>query len=253
MKKALIVLIFAATLLGFLGLLGFSGCGKQSLIPDSPHEQYEEAAAKTIPDARILTEAPQTPDPKARYLFYLHGRIIEDQGGENAVSPEFGRYEYAEILDTFADRGFVVISEVRPKNTNVIQYAQKIAEQINSLLKGGVPPANITVAGASKGGAITHKISSILHNKDLNFVLLAGCGEGYHEGFDIDLAGNVLSVYDYKDNKGAGSCADFFTKSKDINHHKEIELKLGTGHGILYKPLEEWVEPTVQWASGNYK
>ncbi|HEV7644042.1 MAG TPA: hypothetical protein VGO50_08895 [Pyrinomonadaceae bacterium] len=249
MKKALIVLVFVATI---LGLLGFSGCGKQSLIPDSPHEQYEEAAAKTIPDARILTEAPRAPDTKARYLFYLHGRIIEDQGAENAVSPEFGRYEYAEILDTFADRGFVVISEARPKNTNVTAYAQKIAEQINALLKG-VPAANITVAGASKGGAITHKISSILHNKDLNFVLLAGCGEGYHEGFDIDLAGNVLSVYDYKDDKGAGSCADFFAKSKDINHHKEIELKLGTGHGILYKPLDEWVEPTVQWASGNYK
>src|ERR1041384_3281591 len=184
MKKALIILIFVAT------FLGLSACGKQSLIPDTPHEQYEEAVSKSVPDARILTEAPSSPDPKARYLFYLHGRIIEDQGAENAVSPEFGKYEYAEILDTLADRGFVVISEVRPKNTNIVQYAQKVAEQVNGLLKAGEPPGNITVAGASRGAAITHKISSILHNRDLNFVLLAGCGEGYHEGFDIDLNGN---------------------------------------------------------------
>src|ERR1044072_3436089 len=154
MKKALRVLIFAAPLVGFLGLLGFSGCGKQqSLIPDTPHEQYEEAAAKTVPDARILTEAPATPDPKARYLFYLPGRIIQEPGGENAVSPEFGKYEYAEILDTLADRAFVVVSEARPKNTNIIPYAQKVAEQVNALLKGGVPPANITVVGASRGAA----------------------------------------------------------------------------------------------------
>jgi hypothetical protein len=245
MKRALIVLAFIAM---------FSACGKQSLIPDTPQEQYEEAVSKTMPDdARIFTAPPASPDPKARYIFYLHGRIIEDEGIENAVSPEFGKYEYAEILSALADRGFFVISEPRPKDTDVKQYAQKVADQVRALLKAGVPPGNITVAGASKGGAITHKASSLLHNKDLNFVLLSACGTDYHYGFDIDLVGNVLSVYDYKDNKGAGSCAEFFAKSKDINRHKEIELKLGLGHGILYKPLEEWVSPTVDWAGGNYK
>jgi hypothetical protein len=243
MKKALLVLTV---------VLIFSACGRESLVPDSPHEQYEEAAAKTVPDARIFTAAPASPDPKARYIFYLHGRIIEEEGPE-AVSPEFGKYEYAEILEAFADRGFIVISEARAKNTDVKQYAQKVAGQVNALLAAGVPPGNITVAGASKGGVIAHKASSDLHNKDLNIVLLAACGEGYLDGFQPDLAGNVLSVYDYKDNKGAGSCAGFFAKSRSINQHKEIELKLGLGHGILYQPMEEWVEPAIEWASGNYK
>jgi hypothetical protein len=228
-----------------------AACGRESLIPDSPHEQYEEAASKTASDPRIFTEAPAAPDPKAKYIFYLHGRIIEDEG-MNAVSPEFGEYEYADILETFADRGFIVVSEVRPKNTDVRQYAQKVADQVNGLLKAGVPPENIIIAGASKGGVIAHKASSILHNKDLNFALLAACGEGYLDGFQPDLVGNVLSVYDYKDNKGAGSCADFFARSKGLNHHKEIELKLGLGHGILYKPMEEWVEPTIEWGNGKY-
>jgi hypothetical protein len=242
MKKALVCLV---------AVLLIPACGKQSLVPDTPHEQYEEAVSKSIPDSRIFTEAPKNPDPKERYIFYLHGRIIEEEGAE-AVSPEFGKYEYFEILEALADRGFTVISEVRAKNTDVKQYAQKVADQVNGMLKAGVPPGNITVAGASKGGAITHRISSVLHNKDVNFVLLASCGEGYHEGFDIDLVGNVLSVYDYKDNKGAGSCADFFAKSKGLNKRKEIELKIGLGHGILYKPMEEWVEPTIAWASGKY-
>lgn len=243
MKKALVCLV---------AVLLISACGKQSLVPDTPHEQYEEAVSRSIPDPRIFTEAPQNPDSKSRYIFYLHGRIIEDQGMENAISPEFGKYEYTDILKTFADRGFIVIGEVRAKNTDIKQYAQKVAEQVKGMLGAGVPPGNITVAGASRGGAITHRISSVLHNKDVNFVLLAACGEGYHEGFDIDLVGNVLSVYDYKDNKGAGSCADFFAKSKGLNRRKEIELKVGLGHGILYQPMEEWVEPTIAWASGKY-
>jgi CubicO group peptidase (beta-lactamase class C family) len=40
---------------------------------------------------------PETIDPAGQYLFYLHGKIIEDQGIP-AVSEEFGEYEYEAIL-----------------------------------------------------------------------------------------------------------------------------------------------------------
>jgi hypothetical protein len=33
---------------------------------------------------------------------------------------------------------------------------------------------------------------------------------------------------------------------------KEIELNTGMGHGLLLKPLKEWIEPTIKWANGNY-
>jgi len=23
-------------------------------------------------------------------------------------------------------------------------------------------------------------------------------------------------------------------------------------HGFLFKPLKEWIEPTIKWANGNY-
>jgi hypothetical protein len=46
---------------------------------------------------RILEHAPSSPDPTARYLFCLHGRIIEVQGPD-AVSPDFGRYEHHRII-----------------------------------------------------------------------------------------------------------------------------------------------------------
>ena len=41
---------------------------------------------------------PESIDPSRQYMFYLHGKIIEDQG-LNAVSPEYGPYEYEAILE----------------------------------------------------------------------------------------------------------------------------------------------------------
>jgi glyoxylase-like metal-dependent hydrolase (beta-lactamase superfamily II) len=38
---------------------------------------------------QILEDVPRAPDPATRYLFYVHGRILETQG-RNASSPEFG-------------------------------------------------------------------------------------------------------------------------------------------------------------------
>ncbi|MDQ6860646.1 MAG: hypothetical protein M3032_05760 [Verrucomicrobiota bacterium] len=41
--------------------------------------------------------------------------------------------------------------------------------------------------------------SSALRNRDLNFVLLANCNEYVATHFEIDLCGNVLSIYDVDD------------------------------------------------------
>ena len=69
---------------------------------------------------------------------------------------------------------------------------------------------------------------------------------------EVALHGNVLSIYDSAD-EYAGSCADLFAYSegKGLARHKEIVLHIGTGHGILYQPLDEWVLPVVAWAGGR--
>jgi hypothetical protein len=61
---------------------------------------------------------PTSIEPTNRYMFYLHGKIIEDQGIP-AVSPEYGTYEYEAILEKLASFGFTVISEQRPKNSDL--------------------------------------------------------------------------------------------------------------------------------------
>ena len=86
----------------------------------------------------VLKDVPARVDAKASYLFYLHGRIIENKG-IRPTDPRYGVYEYEEILNTLAAKGFTVISEARAKDTDVNQYATKVVHQINSLVNAGVP------------------------------------------------------------------------------------------------------------------
>lgn len=194
-------------------------------------------------------DVPEKIKTKAKYLFYLHGAIIETQG-IRPTSPKHGVYEYEKIVETFKNKGFIVISEARKGNIHSGRYAQKIALQVDKLLKAGVLPSNITVVGASKGGFIAMQLSTILNNDEINYVLLACCVESAYYRYDIALAGNVLSIYDEKDEQVI-SCKKFIDKSPGVANYKEIVLKVGTGHGFLYKPIKEWVDPAVKWAKGK--
>jgi hypothetical protein len=117
---------------------------------------------------------PASIDLSRKYLFYLHGKIIEEQGIP-AISPDFGEYEYGAILQKFASYGFIVISEQRSKNTDGVVYAKKVAEQIEALLGAGIPAEKITVVGASKGAGIVIYISHFLKNEAVNFVIMGIC------------------------------------------------------------------------------
>jgi hypothetical protein len=232
-------------LLLLVALAATTACGQQAA--NTAAAQRSATPQTTSPQGSLFKEVPDKIDPHAYYLFYLHGRIIEEQG-PRPTSPQHGVYEYQEILDAFASRGFTVISEARPKGTDAQQYAAKVVTQIKALLKAGVKPRQITVVGASKGGGIAMATSTLLKNREVNFAILAACGDfDQYKKFPPDLWGNVLSIWDYKD-EGLGSCRKFFDQSKGLNQRKEIELKLGLGHGILYKPLKEWIDPVVEWA-----
>jgi hypothetical protein len=216
-----------------------------------------------IPSAAILQasaapafitdyEFPDSIDPAKQYLFYLHGKIIEDQGIP-AISPDYGEYEYEAILESLSGYGFVVISEQRPKNADGVKYAKRTAKQVIDLLEAGVPAKNITVVGVSKGSYIAIYVSHFLENEEVNFVILGSCYPDEVEILkqnQIFLHGNVLSIYDSVDIY-AGSCKELFSLSEShggLSRHEEIVLNVGTGHGILYKPLDEWILPTVEWA-----
>lgn len=198
-------------------------------------------------NAQTITESvPAKVDRSRKYLIYLHGGIVQDLGAE-AVSEDFGKYEYTEILQTFKDNGFNVISAVRPKGTEITSYSEVIVEQVNLLRNRGVRDRDIVVVGASLGAYMTIEAAYKLKLSKISYVLVGLCS-----GYAIDrytkykgkLRGNFLSIYEESDQKG--SCQRIFEPLNRQAQFKEISLDTGKGHGFLFKPNKEWVTPIVE-------
>lgn len=190
-----------------------------------------------------------------RYIFYLHGKILEDQGA-NAVDTihGYGPYRYFDILDTFVKHHFFVYSELREKNTDPLDFSKSISKRIDSLLHKNVKPENITVIGASKGALIAMLVSDELKNEQINFVIMAACNEETFRSYPkLQLHGHVLSLFEKTDLNYGRSCASLKKRSLQLKHYKEIELNTGLKHGFLYRPIAQWVNPAMQWANNNYR
>lgn len=199
-------------------------------------------------NAQTITESvPEKVGKSRKYLIYLHGGIVQDLGAD-AVSEDFGKYEYYKILETFKEKGFNVISEVRPKGTEITAYAEKLADRIKLLKMRGVKDKNIVVVGASLGAYMTIEAADLLKLKKVRYVLIGLCSEyavKRYEKYKGNLLGNFLSIYEQSDQKG--TCQTIFEPLHRKSKFKEIKINTGKGHGFLFRPDKEWVEPLVEW------
>jgi hypothetical protein len=188
-----------------------------------------------------------------RVIFFLHNRFLEEHGLDEA-HPEFGRTEYKEILGEFEKDGFKVISEKRRGNVNAREYALGIVSEIDSLISNGTRPEKITVVGTSKGGYIAQYVSTFANNPKLNFVFVASYRNTDLEDIpEINYCGNILTIYETSDPFGVSAIKRKENSICEIKHYGELELSTGLGHGFLFKPLKEWIGPTIKWANGNYE
>ena len=175
-----------------------ASCGS---TPETQESPSAAPSATVVPQSSAASQItaygfPASIDPASRYMFYLHGKIIEDVGLP-AVSPDFGEYEYAAILKMLEARGFVVISEQRPKDTDADAYARKVIGQINTLLRASVPAGNISVVGASKGAFVAATVSFLLPDPSINYVLIGTCHPDMVEAWKSSgsqFHGNVLTI-----------------------------------------------------------
>lgn len=197
----------------------------------------------------LLTGAATTSQAQARYLIYLHARIVED-AGRRPDDSQFGICEYDAILDTMRSAGLTVLSAQRPPRANSDSFAMQVVRQVDSLIGSGVPATAITVAGFSKGGWIAILASARLRNRSLSFVLMGACGPWAFERSDLQLSGRLLSLYETSDSLGV-SCDPLFQRRSPGSPAREIPLALGLGHGTFYQPRSAWLDPMIAWARGN--
>ncbi len=183
-----------------------------------------------------------------RYLFYLHGGVVTVLG-DNAINqsvPEWGPYEYSNILDSLRKRNFVVISEIRKEGVSDSVYAGRIINQIDSLIQLNVTTDRITIVGASAGWNIALLVAGQLRDPGMKYVLMGGCWPNTHEGYSkLDLSGRFLSIIERTDPHG--SCYKIFEGRNTITSFNEITLNTGWSHGFIYKGYKEWIDPLVNW------
>ena len=183
-------------------------------------------------------------DPK--HVFYLHGKIIEQQGKE-AVSPEFGRYEFDSIVSTLEKQGWKVYADVRPQDVDFEEYCQKVSHQVDSLIeKVKCQPENIAIIGASKGAVMAMRVSD-LNQYPINYVLLGANSDYIEENYDWYMKGRILGIYEKSDTIADKDYQFWIDRSKEAKEFKQLEINTGLNHGFIYTPLKEWVEPTVEW------
>lgn len=191
-------------------------------------------------------DQPSSGSPPRAVVYYLHGKIVEDLG-PRGVSPRYGAYDYPGIIEAFRDGGIEVISEVRPRDTDPNAYADRLVTQIRRRLAAGTPASRITVVGASKGSVIASLVSTRLKVSGIRYVLLANCNQWLAREHKPQLTGEVLSIYEASDEIG-GTCKPIVDQSPAIARFEEIRLETGLGHGMLYRPLREWIDPAMAWA-----
>jgi hypothetical protein len=200
------------------------------------------ALVLAAPGGALLQGPPEAPQPDAHYLFYLHGKIVEDQG-RRPKHPSYGVYEYDALLQALQASGAIVISEQRPAGTQPASYAKRIAQQVRALLDHGVPAAHVAVVGFSKGGAIVQLVSAQLDEPELRYVLLAACpeaGQGPQK-----LHGKVLAIRERSDS--VPSCAPLFARSKGGATTSERVIAIGGAHGAFYRPNDAWLAPVLEF------
>lgn len=197
--------------------------------------------------AGVYTDVPQAPDPKARWLIYLHGRIVEVQGKE-AVHPEFGPYAFDAIVKALATGSLEVIAELRPATTT-FEYSSRVVRQVRQLEQAGVPPGAITVVGFSKGAALARRAAAELGDPNVGFAILAGCPKKPEnlEPWVPRMAGRMLSLYDSSDEM-VGSCKPAFEKAPGVKGTETV-LSVGKRHGTFFEPRPEWVKPVLHFAT----
>lgn len=195
--------------------------------------------------AGVDPDIPSSPDASEKYVFYLHGSAEEANGDSE---------KYQAAVEAISDNVDNVITEVRG-DTDPKSYAEKIKKQVSTLISKGVPAKNITISGFSKGSIIALATAGAINNKDINYVLLAGCSEYLNEKYNIDpskAAGRILSIYDSGDEKFE-SCDGTIKASTKVKF-EEIDLDSGKGHKVFRIPkekfIEQWRDPMGEFING---
>jgi alpha-beta hydrolase superfamily lysophospholipase len=193
--------------------------------------------------------------PPPHHLFYLHGRIVQEQQSSKAVHPAFGVYDLDAIVAAFRTRGFTVHAAIRPKRESIDEAAARTVDEIRALLDSGVEVERIALVGASMGAAIGLEVAERLALPGLRVALLGACLSAHVEALRASggrgPSGRLLAIREASDESTAGCASWPESANGTALTARELTVDTGLRHGFLYRPLPVWVDPVVAWLGAS--
>lgn len=227
-------------------------CTEETYVEQLWFEEEAQADGPELLSSTLKKIPPRSPEVeppfpgRTTHIVYAHGAIVREQGPE-AVSPEFGAYRFHEIVSELGKSDAQVHATIRPKGSSFQQGVQALVDEIQALLRAGVQPYDIVVVGVSEGGLLSMVASTTLANKQLSFVILGACSPWAQTNLKLNLHGRILSIYEQNDPFG-NTCSPIAKKSTGVTAYRELPLHTGLRHGFVYRPIPEWLNPTLRWS-----
>lgn len=219
----------------------------------------------SMSSAVLVKEPPSNPDPKGRYMFLMFGLQTEFMGPDSFNQMYQKKYETTALAKAFSALGYTVIVEMRPRNTVEEEYGGKIATQVKNLINQGVKPANIVVAGHSKGAVMALIAAGAVLQPEVKYVIMAGCAlpsttrianvnprqlyVGLVDKFAPTAQGKMLSIYDKEDNEFQ-TCREYAQASSRLSMIEKVVdtgSAKGKGHAAFYGPDPKWLNLVIDW------
>ncbi|MBE0645474.1 MAG: hypothetical protein IH600_15435 [Bacteroidetes bacterium] len=203
----------------------------------------------------VATSVPDDIDVNLSYVFYLPDEVVTPDDPQPR-HPEYGEYQYAEIVNRISAARFTVITQPRETTAHPYLVAADIAKQIRQLADAGVPASHIGIVGAGQGAVIAITAVSKLGDSDLQVVLLSACSAPFIDYWEKEnelLSGNVLSFY-VAGSTRRGPCLPFleYCGAGRVKQHREIALPESVGEGYFYKGTADWMLPAIAWLRGDF-
>jgi len=154
-----------------------------------------------------------------------------------------------EAARTVAERDFRVVLQPMPATEPAPNAAIAVVENIRLMMERGIPPWQIAVAGAGRGGRLTLEVSSLMHLRSIRYVVFGACPEDGGESMrrlvdlhSVNMIGRILSLVPAR---GAASCEAVFEETSGAGWwERDLE---GVGMEVFERPDDLWLEQLDGW------
>lgn len=148
-----------------------------------------------------------------------------------------------------AERDFRVVLQPMPAIEPAPDAAFAVTENIRLMMERGIPPWQIAVAGAGRGGRLTLEVSSLMHLRSIRYVVFGACPEGGGENMrrlvDLHSANMIGRILSLVPARGAASCEAVFEETSGAGWwERDLE---GVGMEVFGRPDDLWLEQLDGW------